>query len=380
MRRSFLLLSVLWLPLLSHAAYNSSSRGTTAAPFLEMGSGARNAAMGEASTDSRESSTLFTNPAAMTQVNGPAFTLGHSIGFESSFFDIGSGVWSLGKNDALGFGILYSGAGDVIETDDTAVEQGKFSPNDQAASLGWAHKFGFGSLGASAKYIRSTILDSAQTAALDLGAASRGYFNDKLHVELAALNLGGKLKYETESEDLPTNIRAGAAYRFTRTLLLATELVFPKGNNSYLSGGTEWTLAESKTSAVLLRAGFNGRRNKDLNGAGVSGGMGIKLGNWRLDYAFVPYGELGDTHQISISFMTAAEPETNFEPASMAPQPIATETVAPPPPPLPSHPTTMIKTTPVAKSAAAPKKKTVTVKRKKPTTKKKKLSSIHKNK
>lgn len=316
----------------AHADFNLAARGTNAAAFLEMGSGARNAALGEAAADSRDPNTIFTNPAGMTALITPAFTLGHSIGFESGFYDVGAAAMPVGKHSAVGIGVLYAGSGDVTETDASAVERGSFSPNDQSLNLGAARDFEMLSAGLSVKYVRSTVFKTAQTLAIDAGLSSKDLWRDRLKFELAALNVGGKLKYESASEELPMSVRAGAAFRPYRKLLLAADAVFPKSNAMYPAVGTEWTLAESKTTAVLLRAGVNGRRGKDLAGSGFSGGAGIRLGAWRLDYSFVPYGELGDTHQIAITFSKApavsvVEPEAIPEP----PPPVQTNLPAKPP-------------------------------------------------
>jgi hypothetical protein len=52
---------------------------------------------------------------------------------------------------------------------------------------------------------------------------------------------------------------------------------------------------------VALRTGYQFGRNTGA-GSGFSVGMGLTFSNLGLDYAFVPYGDLGDTHRISLGY------------------------------------------------------------------------------
>lgn len=119
---------------------------------------------------------------------------------------------------------------------------------------------------------------------------------------VSALNVGGHLKYERESERLPTSFRAGAAMRPIKNLLITTDWIVPRSNTAYAAAGTEWVAVDSRTMSFILRAGLNGLRGRDLTGAAVSGGAGFHLSPCQLDYAFVPFGELGDTHEIMLTF------------------------------------------------------------------------------
>jgi len=49
----------------------------------------------------------------------------------------------------------------------------------------------------------------------------------------------------------------------------------------------------------VLRAGYSTRQK--TKGVNFTFGVGIMEGRWALDYALVPYGELGLTHHLSVS-------------------------------------------------------------------------------
>jgi len=48
---------------------------------------------------------------------------------------------------------------------------------------------------------------------------------------------------------------------------------------------------------LALRAGY--RTGQDI-GSGMSAEVGLRIGKIDLDYAYVPYGDLGNTHRISL--------------------------------------------------------------------------------
>jgi hypothetical protein len=67
----------------------------------------------------------------------------------------------------------------------------------------------------------------------------------------------------------------------------------PTDNDMYACGGVEFGLS----SAIALRAGY--RSGRDI-GSGLSAGLGFRLDRVGIDYAYVPYAELGDTHRFSL--------------------------------------------------------------------------------
>ena len=56
----------------------------------------------------------------------------------------------------------------------------------------------------------------------------------------------------------------------------------------------------SKEIALNARAGYNSRMDVSGNMKGVTAGAGLEYSDYMLDYAFVPFGNLGDTHRISL--------------------------------------------------------------------------------
>ena len=305
MRGLFLPAALLFVALGAEAAnFSSSAIGTTAAGFLNLGAGARALALGGAySAAADDATSLYWNPAAMTQVPKRSLALMHTVYFASSYYDYASYVHNMGGAGAFGLGAQYLAFGSINETDENFQSIGKVAPYDLAASAGYAYKFGSGydfengfSLGVAGKYIESRLLDTAKTQAVDLGFLSPRFFDDRLRLAAAAQNIGGTLKYDQKAEPLPTAFRAGAALRLLPGWLVAVDGVAPRNDRPYVNAGTEYVLVPGDWWRVAGRAGFSSQN------IAPSCGLGIGYRGFNVDYAFVLYGELGDVHRISLTF------------------------------------------------------------------------------
>ena len=201
-------------------------------------------------------------------------------------------------------------AGFLTITDSSGVETGtNYSPNDMAVSLAYAYPLNFfgsgNSVGISGKYIRSEIIHSASTLTADFGVlvAPFSISGRDLSLSLAVQNLGGRLKFNQESEPLPLNIKLGSALAITWNWLAGLDVNFPKDNRPYAALGTEYRMNYGTDLGFAGRAGFTSRTIGDVSGlGGLSVGAGVSFKQFRLDYAFLPVGSIGVTHSISITF------------------------------------------------------------------------------
>ncbi|MBI3552028.1 MAG: PorV/PorQ family protein [Elusimicrobia bacterium] len=291
-------------------SFSGSAKGTTAADFLQLGVGGRAMGMGGAfSAIADDASALYWNPAGLTNIEKRSATFMHASYLQSSFFDYAAYGQNLGKYGAAGGSLQYLNAGQITQTDANFNPIGTFSPYDMALTFGYAHKLtgvapalDGAAVGGSIKYIRSAIINTAQTTAFDVGMLSPFYFNHKLRLAFTMTNLGGTLKYEQTAENLPLTMTAGGAYHITDRWLTSLDLGIPRGNSPYVAAGTEYLFPLKDTWSFAGRLGYNSRNVGDVSGVtGVSVGVGLGAHGLNFDYSFVPYGSLGITNRFSVS-------------------------------------------------------------------------------
>ncbi len=303
--RLWLLATLLaWCEPAAAADFDASAKGTTTADFLRMGAGARGAAMGEAfSATVDDATSLYWNPAALTRISSRSAAFMHATHLESSFFDYLAYGAKLGRSSAWGVSAQYFSAGSIPETDISGSSLGQFSPHDLAVSAGYAREAAGFSLGASGKFLRSTVLGSAQAFAVDFGILSPAMAGERLRMAFTASNIGGRMKFDADSESLPLVYKLGAALRLSSSWLVTGEAAAPRNNAPFLSAGTEYALITGQNLRVMGRAGYNGRNGQDTPGfAGASFGLGLGYGSLQLDYAVVPFGVLGLARRLSLSW------------------------------------------------------------------------------
>jgi hypothetical protein len=139
--------------------------------------------------------------------------------------------------------------------------------------------------------------------AADVGVMMGGMCkkNKSLSMGVAVQNIGTKMKFNKEEYDLPLNVKAGVSVNPYPPLMIAVDV--NKSMDTDLIGniGAEYQHTISFAS-VALRAGYK-TNTKGIDGVtGITGGIGIGMGNFGFDYAYVPYGDIDTTHRISVQY------------------------------------------------------------------------------
>lgn len=292
--------------------FRSVDRGKTAAPFLKLGSGARAVGMGEAfSAAVDDANALHWNPAALTLIPRISASFSHAehIG-ETAHESIAYGH-NFGPAGALGAGVQYFSAGRLTQTDDaTGVDLGEFTPNDLAVSFAYAVRLkeGFGvmegaAVGVSAKFVRSQVLDTGETAAVDLGLLSAGYLEGRLRVAFTMTNLGGSMQLGQEPAELPLALRLGSVYAINPGWVASCDAVLPNDNAPAVALGTEYSYVPRRWWTAAARVGFNSRHLAEAAGfGGLTAGLGLSFRTFSLDYGLRPLGVLGVSHRFSLTY------------------------------------------------------------------------------
>ena len=260
--------------------------------------------MGEAySAVCADAGAVYWNPGALGGLNGISGTFTHTDLFGALNYEYLGYTQSFKKFGTVGLGVQYLSAGRIAETDVDGLETGSaMNPVQIAVALAYGRKIGGFGIGAAAKYIRSRLVETAETLASDAGILSPGLFNNKFRLAFVVQNAGRGLKYDKAPDPLPLNLKLGGAFSFSDRLILGLDFNFPRDNRVYAGAGGEYLFHYSAVS-FAGRLGYNTLTTGDLDGlSGVSTGLGVMFRNLALDYAFVPFGALGNAHKISLNF------------------------------------------------------------------------------
>ena len=300
------------LALMSHVSFSETN---TVFNFLRNDVSPRAAALaGSFVTVTGDPNSIFYNPAALSTLETPM----GSLGFFKHLLDINSGYVSYSQSfedlGSFGAGVIYTNYGSFDETDDLGNNLGNtFTANDFALVLGYSNLLDENlHYGANVKFIYSAIAGYKSTGiAGDLGLL---YTVPESKVTLGASirNMGSQLKsYISTREELPLDFVVGVSI-VPRGLPLLLNVNFHKLNESQDTFGDRFAAftvgGEFTLSKVLqVRVGFDNEKRKDLkigttSGlAGFSGGVGINVTDYRVDYSLSSLGSIGNLHRISIS-------------------------------------------------------------------------------
>ncbi len=277
--------------------------GNAVFPLLKIGQGPRASAMGESFTGlADDASTVYWNPAGLGQVVGHHLALSHQEWFESIRDEIGHATLPLGPG-AFGLGLVYTSEPDVRYWDESLRKFQTFDAWNAVvtAGYGWrlTNKY---MLGATATGLYQDLKHQAgYGAAVDVGVVGQPIEN--LRFGAAGRHLG-IMTFGSGYEKLPMELAAGVSYGIPileeGVLRLTVDAVVPALDNvPNFRGGVEF----APIKALALRLGYRSGP-VDLSGlgylTGLCSGIGITAGNFGLDYAFVPYGELGMTHRVGL--------------------------------------------------------------------------------
>lgn len=296
--------AILMSGFMATSSFAGSNEGTSTANFLKLGAGARASAMGDAYTAVADDATAVTwNPAALTRVTAPAASFMHAAYVESSQYNYAAYAQPLGERSVIGAGIQHFTPGEIDGMDTNGDAAADVKPSDLAGALAYAHRTSWGALGLAGKFVRSKLVDTASTWAVDFGYLTPRY-KDRFDFSLTANHVGGEMEFDEEKEDLPTVFRAGSAVHITRRWMGAYDVSFPNDGDVSHAVGTEFPLLPEGKFGLTGRLGYN-TRTKDLDGAGLSGGLGFSFKKISIDYALASFGDLGLTHRFSLNFKAA---------------------------------------------------------------------------
>lgn len=303
--------------------FSDRSSAGTAAKFLNFPTGARAEGMAQAMSAGAEGAeALFWNPAGVARTGIPGtkkvkglnsdVTVGYTRFLETAFTGSAAYARTLTDTWSIAGGFLFSSQGQQEEFTAQGDLNGTFTPRDIALMFTAAYRWEtirpllFGVTG---KTVHSTMHDQSGTAAaVDIGIQALNVVDTgEGPIDLGATiaNFGPPMRVGGRADPLPIEIRMGLLWHLAPFLNTAVDARFPVDADPYTSVGLEFhtKLGGTKGSRGFLRGGYNQRNHRGVEGfTGMTAGLGLDMLRWRLDYAWVPFGELGMAHRMSLGF------------------------------------------------------------------------------
>uniref|UniRef100_A0A7C6AAZ9 PorV/PorQ family protein n=1 Tax=candidate division WOR-3 bacterium TaxID=2052148 RepID=A0A7C6AAZ9_UNCW3 len=275
-----------------------SDIGTSALPLLKIGPGPRATAMGDGFVGLCDDVTaLYWNPAGLAQLNKFETFLSHQewfYGFRDEYISLGLPV---GKS-SFGFGAVYSRTDGVEHWTINNNPGDTFATQTGFIALGYGYELTRSFLfGITLKGLYDDLrVEKGTGLGGDLGLLFR--LGERFNIGLVGKNLGLGVKYGETNYPLPMQFKLGLCLRPSH-FNIVSDFTLPLDNIPHLNLGIEWNIK----NILALRAGYR-TGPQDLTSLGfangLSFGVGLFLGKVCVDYAFVPYGDLGNTHKFGL--------------------------------------------------------------------------------
>lgn len=311
--RRMILLTALLLAAAAPARALNEQAGTSGAQFLKLGSGARAGAMADSfSAVADDASAAYYNPAGLTQLQGAQLAGAHTAYIQGMSYEVLQFAYPFSRQEkfsrhSLALGIYYLSISNLERrTGDSTDAVGTFGASDGAYALSYAYAVdGRLSLGATGKYI-SQELDTyhASAMAADLGTLYKLNPDGKrpMTASFVLRNLGTRPKFAGgESDPLPVSGTLGLGLQaLPKKLRVSVDVTKYRDADLFAAAGGEYVHQFQDGLSGAFRAGYSSQRRDlaGLSGLTVGGGLGLQKASF--DFAWVPFGDLGNTFRFSL--------------------------------------------------------------------------------
>jgi hypothetical protein len=287
------------------AAPLSASEGSA---WLKIPQGARSVSLGQAiSSYGQGAEALWYTPAALGRIRGIDLSVSRQAWLGKTRDDLLSVAVPVPDGGVGGY-VNFLGDEDVYR-DDSGVEGGKFGNSAWAAGLGYGFRLGFFSAGIVGKVLQEHY-DTKQYAgyASDLGL--QAHLGPWLRLGGAIQNLGAwSGDKPLNGVDLPLTYRSGIALEnmMPGVVLSLEARALPKSGESSALAGGEWGF-HTGLFAASVRAGYEASAAQLGDAAGLNLGGGAQFGDLKVDFAWSPYGSLGNPYRMTLGWDFGQDP------------------------------------------------------------------------
>ncbi|MBN1163389.1 MAG: PorV/PorQ family protein [Candidatus Krumholzibacteriota bacterium] len=278
--------------------------GTSAAIYLRLPVNPKSIAMGEAGAAlPRDNFGWLNNPAANNFYPESGAGIFHSQWMIDTYYDNVIYRQPLGSMFRAAAALTYLSTPPVQGYDGNNIPLGELNSNNFQGILGVGFSpVRFFGAGINIKYFQEKLADyTGSGAAVDMGVVFKLDF-PHLMFGASIQNLGPRVAFISHEEELPVITRCGGSFSMPQmagmaNLVLAADVIIPKHEDLYPALGCEIDFLNT----FSLRLGYCGE--KDRESSGLTAGAGVRLlDRITTDYAWTPYGDLGNFHRISVYF------------------------------------------------------------------------------
>ena len=313
--------------------------GTLGGSAVRVGVGARTAAMGHTFTAVADDvSSIYWNPAGLGQIKRPQLTIMGADwlgGIRHGWIGFGQ---SLGKWMSVGADVSYIWSGDIPQTIESEAdvgryqEMGTFNYNDMVIrvaigsgeistnvyrGIDWGTIRIGGAFQVSQQRVNYSTITGYQLRwnHINLGMIYQPPVKN-LKLGLSVFNIGSsEQQYLQQPVSIPQHVRVGLAYTITiampstvvnntntrpsllqNQMTVAVDYDFGYDQNGRSHIGLEYLFS----NGFAMRGGYRRRLDADFLSS-LSGGFGYATRAYQVDYAFIPFGQVGNAHRISLS-------------------------------------------------------------------------------
>ena len=304
-------------PLGASAAQTTLTAAGRLDPLGNVGETARAAALGSAFVGvSDDASALLWNPAGLSGLTDVDLSIHHNTWLGQFLQETLVAGIPLKGAGGLGVAVHYAGFGSFEGRDANGFLTTGYSAHQIGAQAGYGRTLVGGlSGGLSVHDTQETLAGTATNfLGVDLGALLAVKGGWRFGASYSNLGVG------SSSNALAASLQLGLSKSWrdkngNGLLVTLSGTDQPQITNS-IQGGLEGTYH----SVLAIRVGYNHPFTATgyTGLQGLTAGAGLVLKSFRLDYAFIPYGELGNTHRISLGYGwgSAAPPKAAVTPSA----------------------------------------------------------------